>query len=99
MSRFGEIVRRLLPVHWSTVWCLYLELAVGIAVAAVLVPSALEPACILAAACASVGAIVVGVRHNRPRQTRVLLAQEYRFGRPMVATEVAELILSDAAFA
>jgi EAL domain-containing protein (putative c-di-GMP-specific phosphodiesterase class I) len=29
---------------------------------------------------------------------RVLLAQGYWFGRPMVATEVAELILSDAAF-
>ncbi len=71
MSRFGRVVRVFTPVRRGAAWRLYLQGAVALAVAALIVPSRLENACIAVAGFASVAAILVGIRRNRPPRPSV----------------------------
>ena len=61
------------PARWSTAWRLYLEAAVALALAALIVPGRFEPVCIVVAGCASVAAILAGIRRNRPTRPSVWL--------------------------
>ena len=66
MSRFGGVFRLLPPVRWEVAWRVYLEVAVALALATVFVSGSLQTGCVVIAGCGSVGAILVGVRRNRP---------------------------------
>ena len=73
MSRFGRVVRVFTLARRDAAWRLYLQAAIILALAALIVPGRVEPICIVVAGCASVAAILAGIQRNRPRRASVWL--------------------------